>query len=240
MQGILINIDHKKNKARIVAKDKLYTATVDNNTNDLTPGNFLEISIIKEPSLLSEGIAEIDGIGNYDLPFEETLIVTDKDLIEGHSILDHKNRTLIAAEGADAINAFKALIKRAKESNANALLNTKLKIEILNFSQKPLFRYTAEAAIIEGPQYHQKPGIKLDIKENIARRNSPNKAMIRYIRVLILCALLILIPCLLSLQQRDLLPYPLGSTLAIAVTLISIIGALFVSSRKVISYLSRN
>ena len=130
-------------------------------------------------------------------------------------------------------------VELAKKSNANALINTELTVKALRFSGKHLFCYKANAAIIEGAEYHQQPGIKLDINEKIVRRNSPNEAMIRYIRVLLISVLLIILPCLLSLQQQGTLPTPLGS-IACGIALgLSLFTGLFYSSRKQVAYLLR-
>ncbi|WP_294567725.1 hypothetical protein [uncultured Succinatimonas sp.] len=238
MQGILISVDLNAKQAVIACDDKLYTAKLSANEASLQKGDHVEFSAIEKADGVKDQTVKIDAVIK-DAYKQYGIAISAKSSVSDHAIIDTKHNVKLCGEGSDANSALGALIELAKKSNANALLNTKLTVKSLRFSGKLLFCYKAEAAIIEGPKYHQKPGVKLDINERVVRRNSPNEAMIRYIRVLLISILFIILPCLLSLQQQRILPPPFGS-IACGVTLgLSLFAGLFYSSRKQVAYLLR-
>ncbi len=238
MQGILISADLNSKQAVIACDNKFYSAKLSANEASLKPGDHVEFSIKEEADGAKSKTATIESVTKADYKKYGIAIVSDSTVSE-HDIIDSKHNIKLCGEGPDANSALDALVTLAKKSNANALLNTKLTVKPLRFSGKHLFCYKADAAIIEGPEYHQQPGIKLDINERILRCNSPNEAMIRYIRVLLISFLLILLPCILSLQQQGVIPNPVGSVICGILLGLSLYTGLFYNSRKVNSYLLR-
>ena len=238
MQGVLISVDLNLKHAVIACDNKLYTAKLSKNVASLQPGDLVEFSATDETDGEKNKTVKIDSVTHTDYKKYGIAIVSASS-VDGHEIIDSKLNVKLCGEGPDAKSALDSLVELAKKSNANALINTELTVKALRFSGKHLFCYKANAAIIEGAEYHQQPGIKLDINEKVVRRNSPNEAMIRYIRVLLISVLLIILPCLLSLQQQGTLPTPLGS-IACGIALgLSLFTGLFYSSRKQVAYLLR-
>ena len=237
MQGILISVDSNTKQAIIACDDKLYTAKLSANEASLQKGEKVEFSPIEEDGV-KDTTVKIESVLKNDYQ-KYGIAISTASSVNDHDIIDIKHNVKLCGEGPDANSALDALVQLAKKSDANALLNTELTVKTLRFSGKLLFCYKADAAIIEGPQYHQKPGIKLDINERVVRRNSPNQAMIRYIRVLLVSILFIILPCLLSLQQQGTLPPPFGSIACGIVMGLALFAGLFYSSRKQVSYLLR-
>lgn len=238
MQGILISVDSNAKQAVIACDDKLYTAKLSANEASLQKGEKVEFSAIEKEDGVKDKTVKIDSVLKNDYQ-KYGIAISAASSISDHAIIDTKHNIKLCGEGPNANSALDALVQLAKKSDANALLNTELTVKTLRFSGKLLFCYKADAAIIEGPQYHQKPGIKLDINERVVRRNSPNQAMIRYIRVLLVSILFIILPCLLSLQQQGTLPPPFGSIACGIVMGLALFAGLFYSSRKQVSYLLR-
>ena len=238
MQGILISADLKSRQAVIACDNKFYTAKLSENEASLKPGDQVEFSIKEEADNTKNKMVTIDSVTPTDYA-QYGIAIVSACAVSEHAIIDSKHNVKLCGEGPDAKSALDALVTLAKKSNANALLNTELTVKPLRFSGKHLFCYKADAAIIEGTKYHQQPGIKLDIDERFARRNSPNEAMIRYVRVLLISLLLILLPCVLSLQQQGVIPNPIGSVICGILLGISLYTGLFYNSRKVNSYLLR-
>ena len=238
MQGILISVDLNAKQAVIACEDKLYTAKLSADTASLQKGAQVEFSAIEENDEAKDKTVKIDSVIK-DAYKQYGIAISAASSVSDHAIIDTKHNVKLCGEGPDVNSALDALVKLAEKSNANALLNTELTVKPLRFSGKLLFRYKADAAIIEGPEYHQKPGIKLDINERVVRRNSPNEVMIRYIRVLLVSFLFIILPCLLSLQQQGTLPPPFGSIASGIALGLSLFTGLFYSSRKQAAYLLR-
>ena len=66
-----------------------------------------------------------------------------------------------------------------------------------------------------------------------ARRNSPNEAMVRYIRVLLLSFLFVAIPCIMAMTKNGVLASPLiGQIITAGLLMLCMFLFLFISFKK--------
>lgn len=201
MLGTIISI---RNLCVTVAGEKgIYTADYER-APEVHPGFICRFEEEKKPSLLFTGRCRI--ISCTETFFESPDMVISKDLkVPDHKVLSYTDDPIIVGEGNTLQAAYEALADKAREFKANALLDFKADFKIKKISGTCIFRATALAAIVDGPLFHAPFGMKIKIDRNLARRNSPNSAMMRYIRVLAVCMLFIGIPMLLSLWKRGIL-----------------------------------
>ena len=139
--------------------------------------------------------------------------------IEGAAVLESSTAIKAGGEGASPEEAFEAMLDAAQSINANAVLDVRLECVVKKFPKaKVLFRYTGRPAVADGGKCHARPGIHLNIHAP-SRTNSPNRAMARYLRVLLASGLFIVLPiasrlCTLHGMAQYSLPICLSITLA--------------------------
>ena len=243
MQGTIIEI--KRDQGYCVVNNperaETYHATLGELKNDpnLTVGADCEFEISKQPSFFRPGKSTLLSCKALDLTNTKVALTTAARYPE-HDMIHENFDYQLAAEGGSEREARSALIERAIACHANALLNLKLETVQRPGVKIVLYRYTANAAIIEGPTYHQEPGYKLNIPTKLARRNSPNEAMVRYIRVLLICFLFIAIPCILALTQRGVIPSQLmGQVITAGILVLCMFMFMFTAFKKKQSYILR-
>ena len=201
----------------------------------LAVGADCEFDAMKKPSFFSPGNANLTKIEALNL-HNEKVALTTKNAFPEHEIIKEDRNYLIAAEGGFERECRAALIEKAIECHANGLLDLKLEVVTRPGVKAALFRYTARPAIIDGPKYKQGQGLTIPTK--VARRNSPNEAMVRYIRVLLICFLFIAIPCIMSLTQQGVIPSPLvGQMLTAGILVLVMFVFMFVSFKKKQSFI---
>ncbi len=244
MQGTIIEINREKDYCVVNNPDQAetYEASLGELKGDLNlvVGSDCEIEVSKAPSFFAHGKAKL--LSCQALEFKNTKVaLTTEARLPEHEILQENSDYFIAAEGGSERECRAAITERAIECHANALLGLKLETVVRPGVKTVLYRYIARPAIIEGPQYHQEPGIGLDIPTKVARRNSPNEAMVRYIRVLLICFLFIAIPCVLSMTQGGMIPSPLmGQIITAGLLVMCMVLFMFISFKKKQSYILVN
>lgn len=236
MQGTVIAIDRAKSYCDIYVNGtaSTYRAPLGSFASDenMVVGADCEFNDISRQSLFSPGKAEVQKVKSLTLSNEKVAVTPEASFPE-HKLIADNRKYLIAAEGGFEREARSALIEKAIECKANALLDAKLEIVIRPGVKSHLFRYTARPAIIDGPKYKQEPGIGLDIPVKTARRNSPNEAMVRYCRVLLICALFIIIPSILSMTARGVIPSAtMGQAITAGIIVLTMVMFLFMSFKK--------
>lgn len=237
MHGTIIQLNKSKDFAliHVVESSKLFQAPLSEITQGTHAGDSCEFEVLSEPGMFSHGKAHITKIEPLDLSSNTKVALSyNSTLDHEHELLKDTHEYLIAAEGGFEKECRSALIEKAIECKANALLDLKLECVVRPGVKTVLYRYTARPAIITGPKYQPEPGVeRLDIKDNRTRRNSPNEAQVRYIRVLILSFLFIAVPCILSLSKRGVIPsILLGQIITVALLGVSMMLFLFVSFKK--------
>ncbi len=196
-----------------------------------------EFDVVQKPSFIGLGKATITSLLGLNLKNEKVALTNDANYPD-HQVIKENREYLIGAEGGSERECRSALIERAIECHANALLDLKLETVQRPGVKTVLYRYTARPAIIEGPTYHQEPGIGLDIPTKVARRNSPNEAMVRYTRVLLIAFLFVAIPCIMSLTQGGVIPSKLmGQVITAGVLVLCMFLFMFVSFKKKQSFI---
>lgn len=139
--------------------------------------------------------------------------------IGGATVLESASAFRAGGEGASPEEAFEAMLDAARPINANSVLDAHLECVIRKFPKASvLFRYTGRPAIADGGRCHARPGIHLNVHAP-SRTNSPNRAMARYLRVLLASGLFIALPiasrlCALHGMVQFSLPICLSLTLA--------------------------
>ena len=229
MLGTIISV---RNLRVTVAGEKGIYLTDYERAPEIQPGFICRFEEEKKPSLLFTGKCRI--ISCTQTFFESSDMVISKDLkVPDHKVLSFSEDPVIAGEGTTLQAAYEALADKAREYKANALLDFKADFKVKRLSGICIFRATALAGIVDGPLFHAPFGLKIKIDRNLARRNSPNSAMMRYIRVLAFCLLLICMPILVSFLKRGIFS-PLTFTVA-AVLFCGILlaaGVLYYPHRK--------
>lgn len=209
MKGTVIAIDRDKGFCDIYCSESIetYRAELGSFASDeaMAMGADVEADVESSPSMFSPGKAVLTSVKALVMHNEKVGLTTEARYPEHETIKDEREY-LIAAEGASERECRSALIEKAIECNVNGLLDMKLEVVTRPGVKTALFRYTARPAIIEGPKYHQQPGQGMTIPVKLARRNSPNEAMVRYIRVLLISFLFVAIPSIMSLAQGGVIP----------------------------------
>lgn len=236
MQGTVIAIKPEQDYCDIYMHEaaETYRAPLGTFKSDaeLRVGVTAEFEREGTPSFFSPGKAKLTRLTPLDLSNEKVALTYDAEVPE-HRVLQKDHNYLVAAEGGFERECRSALLEKAIECHANALFNLKLEVITRPGVKTALFRYTAQPVIVEGPKYHQEPGQKLTIPVKVARRNSPNEAMVRYIRVLLICFLFIAIPCIMALTQRGVIPSQLmGQIITAGLLVLCMILFLFISFHK--------
>lgn len=237
MLGTIVQLNQSKNLAliHVVETGKIFQAPFSEIDSQCHVGDECEFEVLAEPSFFNPGKAKVTSCNQIDLTSNTKVALSRKGIVDTeHELVKDNKNFLIAAEGAFEKECRSALIEKAIECKANALLDLKLECVVRPGVKGVLYRYTARPALISGPKYELEPGVeRLAIPENLARRNSPNEAQVRYVRVLILSFLFIAIPCLLSMSQSGVLPSAfIGQLITAALIGICMMLFLFVSFKK--------
>ena len=167
----------------------------------------------------SEGALKITSAGAPSYLDEGCIAASRSGGIEGAAVLESASAVRAGGEGAGPEEAFEAMLEAARSINANAVLDVRLECAIRRFPKSEvLFRYTGRPAVAEGGRCHARPGIHLNVHAP-SRTNSPNRAMARYLRVLLASGLFIALPiasriCALHGMTEYSLPICLSLTLA--------------------------
>lgn len=229
MQGTIIAVDKAKSYCDVHNSElaQTYRAPLESFANDpaLVVGSDCDFDDLAKPSFFSPGKAKLNSLSALNYNSDKVALTTDAHF-EGHKTIASNTSYLIGAEGGSERECRMALIEKAIECKSNCLLALKLEIVTRPGVKPVLFRYTGRPAIIDGPKYKQEPGIGLAIPTNTARRNSPNEAMVRYVRVLLLSLLFIMVPVIMSLTQRGVIPSQQLGQVATAL-LIGLCGFMF-------------
>jgi len=145
-------------------------------------GGILKIMSTRAPSYMAGGT------------FESGVAVSRTGEIPGAKVIESTSAIKAGGEGASPLEAFEAMAGAARSVNANAVLDARLECVIGKIPRKRvLYRYTGRPALADGGSCHARPGIGLNTRAP-SRTNSPNRAMARYLRVLLASGLLILLP----------------------------------------------
>lgn len=237
MHGTIIQLNQSKNQALIHVAEayKIYQAPLSEIDPDCHAGDECDFEVLSEPKMFSYGTAKVLSCTKIDLTANTKVALSYKGFVDNeHELIKDNKDFLIAAEGGFEKECRSALIEKAIECKANALLDLKLECVVRPGVKNVLYRYTARPAIITGPKYQPENGVeRLDIPTNIARRNSPNEAQVRYVRVLILSFLMIVVPCILGLGQNGVIPSPLiGQIIIAGLIAVSMMLFMFVSFKK--------
>lgn len=173
---------------------------------DFTLNSQGELATIKAHKLLSQKI-----------------YISQDNTVDNGILLEINTKVTLVSEGKSVITAFKNFEAEALKHNANAIFNYKLDVIKRPFAKKFLYRLTGNLGQIKSDSYPLTPGLKLKINENQARVNFANDALIRYYRVLLICMLLIVIPCIFSLGAQQVL-FNLGTAKVISFILVIIVA----------------
>lgn len=235
MQGTIIEVNRTKGFVDVYLEKEAATYRAPITSLDdpaLVMGADAEIELLSNPSFFSPGKAQLIALKALSLN-NDKVALTEAPHYPEHDTVRSENHYLIAAEGGSERECRSALIEKAIECKVNALLDLKLEVVRRPGVKTVLFRYTARPALINGPKYQAAPTERMAIPTDRARRNSPNEAMVRYIRVLLISFLFITIPCILALTQNGVIPNPLvGQIITAALLVMCMFLFLFISFKK--------
>ncbi len=222
MKARIFEYDPSRLEGRCTHDNKVYTFKLSQNLG-CSIGDEVEGEEITSPSLFNDGEMHIVSIIPLELNYPD-FAVSKSIALKGHDTIVIVDDLTLCAEGKDPKECIDAMVEYLKDSYANALLNLTIEGHTKRFCKGVLWKVSANIAQLRGENFNSEAGRAITIKRNQARRNSPNKASIRYVRVLLVCALLVIIPCLLRTAQRGLLgPMVISQVLSILLVL----GALF-------------
>jgi hypothetical protein len=127
--------------------------------------------------------------------FSEGPVATSRsDEVNGARLLESASSIKAGGEGASHAEAFAAMCEAARSVNANAVIDMRLECAVRRFpAANVLYRCVGRPAIVDGGKFRARPGIHINTRAP-ARTNSPNRAMARYIRVLLASGLFIALP----------------------------------------------
>ena len=209
MQGTVIAINRVNQYCDIYDSDNkaTYRASLDGvaDSDKLVVGDDCLYTITAQPTFLGPGKATLDKFRALIFNNDKVALTREASYPE-HSTIKEEHSCLLAAEGSYEKECRSALIELALKYHVNALLDLKLEVVTRPGVKSALFRYTARPALITGAKYNPEPGQGMDIPTKLARRNSPNEAKVRYVRVLLLCFLFIAVPCVMSMGARGVFP----------------------------------
>lgn len=198
----------------------------------LVMGSDAEIEIEGKPSFFGPGKAQLTAVKALNFTNDKVALAPTPHYPEHDTVRDERHY-LIAAEGGSERECRSALIEKALECKVNALLDLKLEVVTRPGVKTALFRYTARPALISGPKYQAARDARMALPTDRARRNSPNEAMVRYIRVLLISFLFITIPCIMALTQKGVIPSQLlGQIITAGLLMLCMILFLFISFKK--------
>lgn len=239
MEGTVISVNLKQNSCLVYVHTipATYKAIISEQFKTVKVGDDCDFDVEKAPSFFAYGQAKLNIIKHLEFKNDKIAITPEANVAQHNIIKDNKDY-LVAAEGGFERECRAALIEKALECKANALLDLKLECVIRPGVKTVLFRYTARPAIVEGPEYHQTPGQGLAIPTKVARRNSPNEAQVRYIRVLLICFLFITIPSIMRLTERGVIPTELlGKILTAGLIVLCMALFMFISFKRKKSFI---
>lgn len=213
MQAVIFAYDPASLEGRCTTAEQSYHFKLSRNLG-CAPGDSCEIEPIED----APGETQVIKILPLELETPD-LVITRSHEIPDHKVADINSEFVLKAEGPDPTSCVQALRKAVQGHNVNALLNFKLASKSKRFGKGLLWTAEATMARVRGPVYRGEEGKALTFDRNLIRRNSPNGAMIRYRALLLVCALLVAVPCILRLGQRGLMG-PLFVSQALCVLLI--------------------
>lgn len=198
----------------------------------LVVGSDAEIEPESNPSFFSPGKAKLTAVKALNYANDKVGLAPTPHYPEHDTVRDER-RFLIAAEGGSERECRSALIEKAIECKVNALLDLKLEVVTRPGVKTALFRYTARPALVNGPKYQAQQNQRMAIPTDRARRNSPNEAMVRYIRVLLISFLFVAIPCIMAMTKNGVLASPLiGQIITAGLLMLCMFLFLFISFKK--------
>ena len=201
-------------------------------------GDTVEGEEVRPAGLYSEGEMHAVTVQPLSLDYPD-VAVTRAMALSGHDTLSVIDDVTLCSEGTDVQECLNQMVEWLKGTNANALLNLQVESQRKTLSPGVLFKLSAHVAQVRGERYHSPTGLAITLKRNEARRNSPNGAQIRYVRVLLVCALFVAIPCLLRTAQRFELPLNLALAASGILTLLCLILGIIYFPKKQRVFLHR-
>ncbi len=202
-----------------------------NATCEVKAGDVAEISN-------ENGVLVIKSVSGSDLiNSDPALAVTENSDFENLSVLERASGIMAGGEGKTPQEAFEAMREATGLVNANAVLNLKFEYVKSRFFNRTMFRCLGTPALLDNQYYRARPGIH--IKTTLpSRTNFPNRAMARYIRVLLVSALLVALPAVLRAcaLRGDL---NLGYTLCALLALLALACGILIFPRARRSFIMR-
>ena len=237
MQGTIIALGSART-ADIYAQGKIYQTKLSPDLAEAWPGDQVSCRELVSPSCGKKGTVQVSALAPLSRP--QKLAWSQNRSIKDHVLQETNSGYLLAAEAADYQTCYQLLAQKALSCNANALLDVTGCGYKRPFAKRPLCRLTALPAQISGPDFQPKPGLHLNLPEKFSRRNSPNGAQLRYVRVLLICLLLILEPCLARLGATGSIPLLASQILMAVLPIFCLIYALIYNPCRAVVYLLRH
>lgn len=236
MQGSIVHSSVDKQSALIYEPNSasIYAVSFPHKEGELLNGFDCEFNVLSQPGIFRHGTAEIVSVSPVSLTANTLVGLSRTGSLEGHTVIKENHDFLIAGEGGSEQEARAAMTEKAIECKVNALLDIKLECVIRPGVKTVLFRYTGRPAVVTGDKYNPEPGVvKPVIDESKTRRNSPNEAQVRYIRVLLISLLFIALPCFTAMGQNGMLPNAVTAQVLSAVTIMICMGVfMFIAFKK--------
>ncbi len=221
MQAVIFAYDPASLEGRCTTARQSYHFKLSRNLG-CAPGD----SCLIEPLDDAKGEAAVTKILPLELESPD-LVITRSHEIPEHEVAAINTEFILKAEGPDPKSCVQALRKAVQGHNVNALLNFTISSKSKRFGKGLLWTAEATMARVRGSALNGQEGKAITFDRNLIRRNSPNGAMIRYRAVLLVCALLVAVPCLLRLGQRGLMgPLFVSQALCVLLTILCIYCAI--------------
>lgn len=235
LQAVITHIDTNTETAILIADGKLYKAKISKDLEHITAGALAQIEIIFAPSLFKYGactIKEAQNLNFYDFNTKQCIATTQSNIEKDFDVLERIDDYMIVAESSSLPKAIQMIIDEGLKYNANMLYNVKISHKSYLLSKNARFIVSAKPAIVKHDEIEMKPGVHLDFDKRIVRRNSPNDASTRYIRVLLVCLLIIVLPILLRLGNLGTLSTDTSIILSCLGIMLSLAFGLYVNYNK--------
>ncbi len=201
MKAHIFEYDAKTRSGRCVHEDKVYSFKLSENL-ELHTADEAEIKVIRKPQVLKDGKCLLLGPAiSLDIQYPGTA-VTKESAYPEHRTINKENDLLLCAEGPNPKECLDNMVSYLDGTNANCLLDLKISGRTGPLRRGVLWTASAHIAMVEGERFHCPARSDINIRRNEARPNSPNKNSQRYTRVLLICALMILIPIIISVGKR--------------------------------------
>ena len=237
MQGTIIT-PAKNHTVELAAAGRIYQAKLSPDLGTVKPGDEVLFQEISPAGWFKKGRAQITDVKPFDLSTLPSAVSLDRS-VPAHQLVEQDSSYRLAAEGSSFADCYQRLAAAAIKYEANALLQLETSYIKRPFARTLLCRVTASPAQITGPVYQPKPGLHMKLPVKYSRRNSPSSAQLRYIRVLLVCLLLIAEPCLARLSAREVIPLLYGQILMAALPIFCLIYAVLCNPVKRAVYILR-